>query len=367
MVKVCIRADGGENLGMGHIMRCLSLAQTFRQNGHKVYFLSKLDEGIEKAGSVNFKVFRLPVIEQEKEGYNYGNPAHLGAEACEIITFLNKHQTDILLIDSYNVNEQYFLALKPHVRRLAYIDDLNKFPYPVDIVINGNITGEYSGYRKYYENQVLLLGPRYNLIRAEFCNLPPRTVREKVAEIMITTGGSDTYNITGKLLSILLQNKHFINLRFNILVGSGFNNWKELIGLRQSHHNVFLYANSALSYKLPEIIYSEVSAIMLRSDLAISAGGSTLYELAACGIPTLALILADNQEGLVCKMDELGYVMSLGWYHELNKDLFLAKLREIINAYQRRQEMSAKGQKLVDGKGPERIVRRILRNLENKG
>jgi UDP-2,4-diacetamido-2,4,6-trideoxy-beta-L-altropyranose hydrolase len=168
MFKVGIRADGGKNIGMGHIMRCLSLARAFQRNGHKVYFFSKSDGGIEKITSENFEVIQLPSVEQETEGLFYDNSANLIDEAKEVITLYYKYQIDILLIDTYNISEEYFLTLKRHVGKLVYIDDVNKFSYPVDIVINGNITGEYMGYEKYDENQVLLLGPQYNMIRDEF-------------------------------------------------------------------------------------------------------------------------------------------------------------------------------------------------------
>lgn len=356
MLNIAFRADGGKNIGMGHIMRCLSLARAFKEKGHKVYFFSTLDEGVEKVRQDNFDVIRLPSAKQETEGFFYGNPAHLTDEARNIIRLLHKYQIDVLLIDAYNVSEKYFLALKPHVSRLVYIDDVNKFPYPVDVVINGNITGEYLGYRKYSEKQIFLLGLRYNMIRAEFSNLPPRVVKKKVEEIMITTGGADPYNTTCKLLNTLLSTVQLNRLRFNVLVGSGFTNCRDLVELRKRHNNVFLYANSVLAESFPDIVYSEVSSIMLRSDLAISAGGSTLYELAACGTPAMAVILADNQEFIVRKMDELGYVKSLGWYDRLDNVLVANTVNDMVNNYQERKEMSSKGQRLLDGKGTERIV-----------
>lgn len=363
MANIAFRADGGKNVGMGHIVRCLSLAEAFRRYGHQVYFFSKLDEGIKRAKQEKFLVVKLSSEEQEPKGFFYGDPAYLNTEINEIISLLSKYQIDLLFIDSYNVSEQYFSNLKLHVRKLAYIDDVNKFPYPVDIVINGNITGEDFEYRKYDKKQVLLLGPRYNMIRPEFCNLPLRIIKEKVAEIMFTTGGADPYNVTEKLLSILLQNKLFDNIQINVLVGSGFTNCRDLINFKQNHGNVSLYSNSGLSHKYPNIEFSSVSALMLRSDMAISAGGSTLYELTACGTPALVIILADNQEAIVEKMDELGYVIKLGWHYQLNEDLVIGKLRGLINDYELRKEMSSKGQKLVDGYGTDRIVQSITRIL----
>jgi len=365
MLKIAFRADGGINVGMGHIMRCLSLARAFRRNGHKVYFFSKLEAGIKKVRQENFVVVLLPSVAKETEGYFYGNTTHLADEAQGMLVLLREYHIDLLIIDTYNVNKQYFLTLKPHVPQMVYIDDVKKFPYPADIVVNGNITGEYLGYQKYNQKQVLLLGPKYNMIRDEFAHMPFRNIKGKAEELMITTGGTDPYNLTGKLLDMVQQEDEYRHMRFNVLVGSSFTNCDYLGNLSNHHENIVLYANSDMSHELPDIIHSEVSEIMLRSDLAISAGGSTLYELAACGTPALTVILADNQEGIVHKLDELGYVMNLGWYNQLNADLVLEKLRELIGNLQRRRKMSAKGQRLVDGKGSERIVQSVLRNLED--
>jgi UDP-2,4-diacetamido-2,4,6-trideoxy-beta-L-altropyranose hydrolase len=364
MLNIALRADGGKNVGMGHVMRCLSLAKAFRRNGHNVCFFSKLDEGIEKVGSERFEVVRMPSVEQrDTEGFFYGDPARLAEEAKVIIALVKRYQIDVLMIDSYNVTEEYFLALKSQVRSLAYIDDVNKFSYPADIVINGNITGKYLGYTKYHENQVLLLGPEYNMIRGEFCNLPARMINENAAEIMITTGGSDPYNTTGKLITILSQQEQCKNLRLNVLVGGGFANIADLIKLKQKYAAVFLYKNSALPYDSPEIRYSEVADIMLRSDVAIAAGGSTLYELAACGTPAMAFILADNQEFIVHKMDELGYVQSIGWHNQWEQQQVVKTLCNLLSNYEQRKAMSRQGQRLVDGQGTERIVHNIIQYL----
>ncbi|HWR45768.1 UDP-2,4-diacetamido-2,4,6-trideoxy-beta-L-altropyranose hydrolase [Sporomusa sp.] len=363
MLNIAFRVDGGRNVGMGHMMRCLSLANAFRRNGHKICFFSKLDEGVEKAKRENYDVIRLPSVDHKTEGFFYGNPADLSAEAEAVIALLANHQIDILVVDTYNVSGEYLLTLQSHVKKLVYIDDINKFLYPVDIIVNGNITGAYMEYRQYREQQVLLLGPAYNMIRDEFCKMPPRTVSVQVEEIMITTGGTDPYNLTGRLLALLLQHKKLQTLRFNVLVGSGFTNNEYLINLSQEHKNVVLYANSAVANNSPNITYSEVSAIMLRSDLAISAGGSTLYEFAACGTPTLAFVLADNQEFIVHKMEELGYVKSIGWYNQLDDGQVINALLNLMSDYGKRKEMSRKGQKLVDGKGTERIVRSVIESF----
>lgn len=353
MHSVAFRADGGLNIGMGHIMRSLSLAKEFRRNGYKVFFISKYKGGIEKIKEENFDVIQLKHREIENTtGFNYGNPEELDKEAEEINSIIKLYKIDLLFIDTYNVTKEYFLKIKPHVKKLGYIDDLNKFVYPVDILVNGNITAEYMNYKKYSEDEIMLLGPKYNLIRDEFRNLPERIVKEEVEEIMITTGGSDPHNMSVKLLNMILQDKELKNLKINVIVGNSFTNKEELKNISRENKNVILHEN--VKY---------MSRIMLRSDIAISSGGSTLYELCACGTPTLAFIYADNQEFIVKKMDELGYVKSLGLYNKLKAEKVLKKIHLIKDDFNLRINYIKKQQLLVDGMGTSRIVEILSKML----
>lgn len=346
MVKVGFRVDGGPSIGMGHIMRCLSLAKEFRKNGYKVYFLSKISDGIERIREEGFEVIHLKYNEiKNAKGFYYGNKNELKEEAEEIINSVNEYKIDLLFIDIYNVTEEYFLKIKPHVKKLGYIDDLNKFVYPVDILINGNITAEYMDYKKYSEDEIMLLGSKYNLIRDEFRNLPKRAINEDVKEIMITTGGSDPHNMSSRILNWLLNDKELKKLKINVIVGSGFNNKEELRKISQKYNNVILHEN--VKY---------MSKIMLESDIAISSGGSTLYELCACGTPTLAFIYAENQEFIVKKMDELGYIKSLGRYYEVETNKMLKEIYFMKNSFELRAKCAAKQQLLVDAMGTIRIV-----------
>ena len=321
MRTIAFRVDGGKHIGVGHIMRCLSLAKEFSKNDYKVYFLSKFKGGIEKIKEEGFEVIQLKNNDDKEKctGFNYGDTDELQEEAHEIINTIKYYKIDLLFIDTYNVTEGHFLKIKPHVKKLGYIDDLNKFVYPVDILINGNITAEYMDYKKYSNDEIMLLGPKYNLIREEFRNLPKRTINREVKEIIITTGGSDPRNMSSKITNMILQDEELRKLRINIIVGSGFDNKEELKEISKLNNNVILHEN-----------VKHISEIMLKSDIAISAGGSTLYELCACGTPTLAFIYAENQEFIVRKMKELGYVISLGWFNKLNGRNLIKPIKMLI-------------------------------------
>lgn len=359
MTRIAIRADGGIGIGMGHVMRCLSLAKAFEKDGHEVWFFSRIPLGMDLIKKSGFRVLAPP---NEKEA---SDPTEYQNEIDSIIKAVGEDRIDVLIIDSYRVDERYFLALKPHVHRLVYIDDENKIRIPADIVVNGNITAEYLQYNKYSDDQILLLGPQYNMIRDEFKEIHPRVVREKVTDVMITTGGTDPYNLTMELLAMFEGYEYFNDINFHVMVGSGFQNRRELVDIAKKNRHVRLYTTEP-EQSNAYFTYTRMRNLMLQVDMAISAGGTTLYELAACGTPMLAFIMANNQEALVNIMAQLGYALTLGWYNKWEKTAVLQAVRTVMDDYGLRFRLAGQSQKLVDGLGTERIVRRVINSLGNE-
>lgn len=350
-MKIAFRVDGGKSIGMGHIMRCLSLANEFRKKGVEVYFISKYYEGIEKIEENKFYTVKLPCDDIDSSKiFDYGDNQTLDEEALKIVEILKKYDISTLIVDSYNVSEKYLLKLKENLKILTYIDDINSFSYPVDILVNGNSFAIDVEYKKYFESEKLLLGSKYNLIRSEFKNLPKRKISKEVRSIMITTGGSDPDGVLIKTVREILKDDYFNNISLNLVVGSGFSNKEEIYLLGEENKYIRIYENP-----------SSISEIMLNSDIAISSGGSTLYELCSCGTPTLAFIYADNQLPLVEKLSNSGYVVDMGWY---NDDLnLLYNLKGLMKDFSKRIEMSVKGQELVDGNGASRVADAIIESM----
>ncbi|AOY75670.1 UDP-2,4-diacetamido-2,4,6-trideoxy-beta-L-altropyranose hydrolase [Clostridium formicaceticum] len=358
MYKVCIRADGGCNIGMGHIMRCISLGKMFEQKGCEVFFISKYKEGKEAIKANGFDIIPLTV---EDKGYNielgftYEGGKHLESEKEELANILKNKKVDIFIIDHYNVTEDTFMFLKSYVSILAYIDDVNAFTYPVDVVINGNITGKHIGYKSYFKEQQFLLGPSYNLIREEFKHTPIRNVFEKVKKIMVTTGASDSFGVTGQLIDMVRSENLFNEIELHVIMGNSFINKAEIKEKQSKYKNIVIYEN-----------IEKISKIMLNCDIALSSCGSTLYELCACGVPTLGFILAKNQAFIAEKMDELGYIKNLGWYYNFKEEEIIRGIKFFINNFESRKEMVEKQQNLVDGRGTERVVGAIIKMMKEK-
>ncbi|WP_142414607.1 UDP-2,4-diacetamido-2,4,6-trideoxy-beta-L-altropyranose hydrolase [Hathewaya massiliensis] len=322
-MKIGIRADGGSKIGMGHVMRTLVLAKELCKN-NEVFYICKHDK--------KFSAIYNPGVDRIRDS---GFPAKEIKEN-NILEELSNIKADILITDSYDVDEIYFNETKKMFKHTVYIDDMNKHYFNIDVLINQNINARDLNY-KVNHNTKLLLGPEYTMIRKEFRNLPEKLIGDKVEDILITVGGADPNDVTGRILSYVQK----LDFKFHVVVGPSFNNISNL--KKYEKNNIKLYFNA------------NMFELMQKCDLAISACGSTLYELSSSGVPTLGIIIADNQIGIGTKFHDMDIVDNLGWYKQLNKEKFLFQLNKIINDKNMRQRKSKLGRNLIDGNGVKRI------------
>lgn len=336
---------GNAQMGMGHVMRSLSLAEAFRERGHQVFFFSKYKPGASIIEDKGFEV--IGCIESEAsadiEKFSYGAAEELITDKKVLGANISEN-LDVILVDSYNVTQDFFVWLKKYSKCLAYVDDLNAFSYPVDILINGTAAAFDMGYEK-IQSARLLLGGSYNLIRKEFQNLPCHKVNAEIKNVLITTGNSDPCNMTGKILDILKEKKIYQDFIFHIIVGSGF-------GRDKRKKFAMLAGPCVVLYDSP----GSMSEIMLKCDLAITAGGSTIYELAACGVPIIAFAYAENQLPQVIAMEREGLLQYIGMFDSLKKEALIDYIQYMRENYEVRRELTRKLQSLVDAKGALRIV-----------
>lgn len=348
-MKICFIAHGDSHIGMGHIMRCLSLAKEFWRLGHAVFFISKKSDGIQRIKDSGVEVLSIPDTEGGHVGFHYGNPDELQGEIASIKEILRDMLPDAIVLDSYNVSEEYFKELRELTRYLVYIDDLNKFIYPVDMIVNGTASALEMGYQRNYHSEMLLLGLEYNMIREEFSNLPVHLPSKVIKDVLVTTGASDPYHMTELILQLFSQISVTSAWRFHLIIGGGFGSYELPVN------------QEIMEHRTPK----KMSDIMMKCDLAIAAGGSTLYELAASGVPTIAFAYADNQMPQINTLGEGGYIWNLGQWNEVNLSKLIQGIKWVED-YEIRKELIPKLQKLVDGKGTFRIAQEILRKVEKK-
>ena len=337
-----IRADGNEEIGSGHLMRCLSIAEAIRNRGEEIIFILA-----DERPKLLLKSRQYPYI------VLHTDYTDMDGELVTLLQYLQESVVQGILIDSYFVTESYLKELSKQYT-VTYIDDRNNVPYPVQNVINYNIYGDEGSYKQMlYHNGIgtrYLIGCSYVPLRTEFLRLPYR-VNEKVSAVLITTGGSDKYNIAGKLIDAIV-NVGMEDLDIHVVSGV-FN-----------QHLPYLLEKARLSSKIR--IHQNVTnmaKLMQLCDVAITAGGSTMYELCAVGVPIICFSFAENQKLMVKSFKEKGLALYAGDYLEqedevINKIIY--SLNYLMNNVEERHILSNLLRQLVDGNGADRVASYLI-------
>lgn len=337
MAKIAIRADGGKNIGLGHIMRSVSLAKELNKTNEILFIcresnndILKYEAGIKKIKENGFKVVNInetSIIE-------------------EITKVQQEENVDCLITDSYDVDENYFDAIKNIFKCTGYIDDINICRLNVDFILNQNINAKDIKYNTEPNNNTkLFLGPQFCLLRDEFRKKQNKNVKEKVNDILITVGGMDKDFNTLKIVD--LTKKH--NKTLHVVIGGAFEDKliKKLEISAGEFSNIKLYRNA------------NMSELMMKCDLAISASGSTLYELCAMQVPTIGIVVAENQKDIGKTLNDMEVIVGTNdmVYKDLNKLDNI--IRKAINDKEQRMQLIKNQKSLVNTKGVEILAKEI--------
>lgn len=295
-----IRTDANPTIATGHVMRCISIAKEINKLGEKVTFITADLQAQDLIKQNGFTLLCLDSL------WN-----NLEVELVKLIRVIQENEIECLLIDSYYISENYLKELRKYTK-IIYLDDLAEFPYPVDVLINYNNFAKNIGYENWAEKTrtKLVLGCKYAPLREEFRGIT-KVPGQYIRRVLVTTGGSDSYHVTRKFFQWFIQiNKetsklqiHSIikNIEFHIVVGKFNLDIEVLKNIESTYPNIILHMN-----------VSNMSELMKESDLAITAGGSTLYELCACGVPMITYSFSDNQLPGVREFEQLGIAKYCG-------------------------------------------------------
>jgi len=264
-----------------------------------------------------------------------------------LLLLLQKFRLRCVILDSYFVTPDYMAEIRKDVP-LVYIDDQNAFDYPADLVINYTL---YADKLPYPQNKHYLLGPEYALLRREFQNIPRQQASERVKNVLLSTGGSDTEHVALKCVQYLRE-QHGVAFTYHVVLGAMNSDVKNIERLAAGQENIVLHRQ-----------VSDMCALMLECDAAVSAGGTTLFELCSCGVPTVTYVLADNQIMNAVSFANAGLMLNAG---DIRKDSQFAahifeQLKELAQNQALRQHMAERMQALVDGHGAARLAEAIRR------
>ena len=329
-MDVVILTEGGKDFGFGHVARCSSIYQAFKKRDILPQFIINGDESVKSIlDNIDFKIDNW----------------------LEDISFLKS--SDIVVIDSYLADYEIYVEISKKVSLAVYLDDNKRLDYPNGIVVNGLINASSLNYHQNNEIKYLL-GSKYTPLRADFWNVSKLEINDNVKNILITMGGNDLRNLTPKILGLL--NDKFPKIEKKVIIADSFENISEI---------------EALKNDFSELIYSPNSNEMLNAmsdiDLAISASGQTLYELACIGVPTIAIGIIDNQKDNIKNWSETGFIEYAGcWSDEYLLNNIFDKIDYLQDKNIRFSKQSV-GINSIDGKGSLRIVKEILKQyyIEN--
>lgn len=332
-MKVAFLTEGSNELGLGHIISTLSLNQVFNEEGIKSIIVFDGDESAEwllkktKHFKINWKVKK-----------NLNRLLHL------------VNNSTYLVIDSMFYDFDFLKLLIKEIKVPVFID-YGKHKYPRGIVINRTMDIQKIKYNK--QNGVKYLqGIKYFSLTKAFWYVPEKIINRSVNDILITFGGSDPRKMTQKILKFLT--KYFPKIHKTIIIGKAFKNIKAIKAIKD---------RNTLFYDFPS--GETIKNIMLKADIAISAGGYTLYELARIGVPTIALSVVDNQIVNINGLIKANFIEYAGKWNDTNiLDKTNNLIKKLLN-YNLRQNKMNIGRSLVDGYGSVRVVNYLLGFAQN--
>lgn len=331
MTQVIIRADGNNQIGFGHIVRTQALAAQLQALGAKVTIVTRNPENI-----VLFETALIPADMTLKKEFEYW------------VNISQEMAAKIIIVDSYAVDQVTLDKVGAIGACSVYIDDLNRFDFNVDFVINGNL---YASHLNYQGKARFLLGPDFLLMREEFQNVPCH-FNKNPKNIMISLGAADPECVTFRVIEIIKKYKRFKELNWHIVIGPANIHTNKIVRAAKPYNNMRLYNNP------------NMRSVMENCDICISAGGSTVYELAACGVPSLLIITADNQIMLAKEAHHYGFAINLGWYETLPDRALYDNLEWLLYNREEREHMVQIGRRLVDGCGARRTAEILIAGLQ---
>ncbi|BCL37785.1 UDP-2,4-diacetamido-2,4,6-trideoxy-beta-L-altropyranose hydrolase [Nostoc sp. MS1] len=340
-MNLLFRVDVSPQIGTGHLMRCLALAQAWQQAGGKAVFIMAETALIfeEKLRTENIEVIKIsPKLGSSED-----------AQASAILA--HQLNSNWLVIDGYNFGDIYQKNIKNAGLKILFLDDYGHAGYYcADLVLNQNISADPALYTHKEPDTQLLLGTSYTLLRREFWQWGGwQRVNPPIAKkILITMGGADYDNVTLKVIQALqLLSGHALEIV--VVIGGSNPHYEEIKLVAQT---------SGLTIRIERNV-NNMRELMAWADMAVTAGGSTCWELAFMGLPSLIIILAENQQAIAQKLHSLQVFINLGWHSNISPSEIATAVQELSLAINTRLAMTKSSQELIDGWGSQRVVRYI--------
>ncbi len=361
-MRVVFRCDASIEIGTGHVMRCLTLAEHLRADGASVVFVSREFDGhlCEIIGNKQFKCFRLPQPEpQSSNQFTDEYALWLGVpwreDAEQTAASLRSEQGDVdwLVVDHYGLGKDWEEFLRPQVGAIMVIDDLANRPYDCDILLDQNL---YPESETRYNGLVagacqFLLGPDYAMLRPQFAKVREKMPRRdgSIQRILIFMGGADPSNQTRKAVEAVLG---LNDISADVIVGRSNPNASTIMEMCNRSDRIECHQG-----------VDNVAKLMATADLAIGAAGTTTWERCSVGLPTLLISIANNQTELAQFVQEAGFAHCLGLARDVTPEQIAGSIRRLMTSPEVVRSMSHRAMELVDGQGCARVAAQMKQKM----
>lgn len=338
--SVIIRADAGPAIGVGHLIRCLALAEELGARGYQVTLATR-GEGAVLAHAARAGISRVDAMPGD-EGVE--------EELAHLTALVRTVGAEVVVLDGYQFDQSYQRRLRQLVHTLVCVDDLAAGPFDCDLILNQNLGAQKSDYaRQILADTTLLLGPAYALLRKSFRERRGRfQVREAGRRVLVTIGGADYQDVALRAVQELAE---LPSIHLDLVLGPAYGHADPLarLGIAAAqgthvHRNV-----------------DRMDLLMEQTDVAISGAGSTVWELARLGVPMLLVSTKDgqgndNQYRLGCSVADRGAAVMLGRADDLRDGEIARATLSLLDDAPRRAGLSQAAAALVDGQGASRVA-----------
>ncbi|PPI81945.1 UDP-2,4-diacetamido-2,4,6-trideoxy-beta-L-altropyranose hydrolase [Marinobacter flavimaris] len=363
-MNVVFRADASLRIGSGHVMRCLTLAEELRRQGHRCEFVCRDHAGHlgEFIASKDFTCHLLantdePVAkpaEANSKAYSDWLGVDWETDAEQTLAAIGALQVDWLVADHYALDSRWEKRLATVARRVMVIDDLADRVHECDLLLDQNLGTEASDYsHKVPTRCSKLIGPRFALLRPEFPVLRDsalkRRAKPSIKRILISLGGVDLDNVTAEVMRAFTHSSLPLDTELDIVLGAAAPYLEEV---------------RALARELPfratvSVSVSDMAERMCRADISVGAAGSTSWERCCLGLPAIMVVLAENQRAIGNALATSGSAILLD--KDAIADQLGGILDELVGSDERLQSLADNARKICDGRGTSRLVSEMIR------
>lgn len=356
-MKCVFRVDSSVDIGTGHIMRCRALAFNLQKRGADIRFITRAHHGHlgDMLARDGFEVVLLPQpnnLEIKEDVYATWLGVSQEDDALQTICALENQVCDWIIVDHYGLDSIWEELLNPYARNLMVIDDLANRNHVCDLLLDQNyaVSRDQRYRHRVLEHCQTLLGPRYALLRSEYTQYRKVTERrtQEIKRILVFMGGSDNANTTGKVLAALTKDQ-FAHLEVDVVIGTNYLYKLEVTNQANARPNTRIHG-----------LRPHLADLMVDADLAIGAGGATIWERFCIGVPSLVISIAENQVPTCKALASKGLIQYLGNDCDLNIAAIEFALSNALSKPVQIDNLAASNQLLVDGLGASRVAEVLI-------